>query len=146
MKLDVITPEGYVVRGAETDSVSVPTTEGLFGILRGHAPMAAILQTGVLRYHQDDGDHRVAVTGGYFEVVNDVITVLADAAELDVDIDVARARAALRRAEARLHAKQAGNDRARAEAALKRSLNRLKAAGANPRGAMDKDAGKGIDQ
>lgn len=146
MKLDVITPEGYVVRSVETDSVSLPTTEGLFGILRGHAPMAAILQTGILRYHQDDGYHQIAVTGGYFEVVNDVITVLADAAELDVDIDVARARAALRRAEARLHAKQAGIDRARAEAALKRSLNRLRAAGAVPQNAVDKDSGRRIDE
>lgn len=132
MKLDVITPEGYVLHSAETDSVTVPTTQGSFGILRRHAPMAAVLQTGVVRYHQDDGYHQIAVTGGYFEVIEDVITVLADVAELDADIDIVRAREALRRAEARLHAAQAGIDKKRAEAALRRSLNRIKAAGSKP--------------
>lgn len=133
MKLEIITPDGYVLRGVETDSVNVPTSEGSIGILWNHAPLAAALDTGVLRYHLDDGDHQVAVSGGYLEVADNVVLVLADAAELDSDIDVARARAALRRAEERLHAQQGTVNRARADAALRRSLNRLKVAGKRQR-------------
>ncbi|BAD39077.1 F0F1 ATP synthase subunit epsilon [Symbiobacterium thermophilum] len=130
MSLTIITPERTVLRDAPADAVVVPVVDGSMGILKNHAPMVANLRIGVLRYKQDGVYKRVAVTGGFVEVSENRITVLADAAELAESIDVMRAMEAKRRAEARLRDRKANIDRTRAEAALRRAMVRLRAAGA----------------
>lgn len=70
----------------------------------------------------------MAITGGFIEVRENRVTILADAAERGEEIDTARAEAARRRAEDRLAAKEEAIDMAQAEVALKRALVRLKAA------------------
>ena len=72
----------------------------------------------------------LAVGGGFLEVANDRVTVLADTAELPEEIDVSRARAAAGRAQARLRSRDGNIDHARAQVALQKALNRLRAAGA----------------
>jgi F-type H+-transporting ATPase subunit epsilon len=67
-----------------------------------------------------------ALSGGFLEVSNNIATVLADAVETPVEIDVDRARAALDRAKERLQTKNPEIDHARAQAALSRALNRIK--------------------
>jgi len=127
-RLDIVTPE-KVVFSEEVEFVVAPGVEGELGILPEHAPLVSALKIGVLRVQQDGKTFKVAVTGGFIEVKNSRIVVLADAAEREDQIDTERAEAAKQRAEQRLANRSAGVDVARAELALQRSMARLKAAG-----------------
>ncbi|HYG59391.1 MAG TPA: F0F1 ATP synthase subunit epsilon [Symbiobacteriaceae bacterium] len=129
MTLQIVTPEGTVLKDATTDTVIIPSTEGSMGILHNHAPMVTALKAGVLRFKQGNSFTRVAVSGGFLELSQNRITVLADTAEPGETIDLLRAQEARKRAEARLRDRAANIDRARAEAALQRAVARLKAAG-----------------
>lgn len=129
MTLSVITPERSVLKDMETDAVVVPVTDGSMGILYNHAPMVTTLRIGILKFKQGGRYEKVALTGGFLELSNNKITVLADTAELAESIDVLRAKQARERAESRLRDRAANVDRARAEAAFQRAVTRLKAAG-----------------
>jgi len=129
MTLHIISPERTVLKDVPTDAVVVPVVDGSMGILYNHAPMVTALRIGVLRYKQGSEYKKVAISGGFMELSNNRITVLADTAETAESIDVLRAREAKRRAEERLRSKAENIDRARAQAALQRALARLKAAG-----------------
>jgi F-type H+-transporting ATPase subunit epsilon len=127
--LEIITPEQVVVE-EEVEAVVLPATEGLMGILRGHAPLIGGLRIGVLKYRQEGKFHWVACDNGFFEVSGNKLRILPDNAERGEMIDVLRARQARDRAKQRLSEKHAGLDYLRAELALQRALARLKAAGA----------------
>jgi F-type H+-transporting ATPase subunit epsilon len=129
LTLELATPTRMVV--AETvDEVVVPGSEGYFGVLPGHAPLLATLGIGELTYRLGREERHVAVSGGFVEVRNDKVIVLADAAELPQDIDRARAERARDRAEQRLTGRsQEEIDYTRAAAALARALIRLQVAG-----------------
>jgi F-type H+-transporting ATPase subunit epsilon len=129
LTLQIITPEGAVLKDQAAEAVVIPSSEGSMGILNNHAPMVTALKVGVLRYKQGGAFKRVAVSGGFLELSHNRITVLADTAETGESIDVLRAQEARKRAEARLRDRAANLDRARAEAALQRAVTRLKAAG-----------------
>lgn len=107
----------------------LPGTEGELGVLPEHAPLVSALKTGLARVHHEGKVLKIAVSGGFAEIRNNKVTVLANAAEREDQIDVERAQAAKERAEQRLSAGGQDIDVIRAEAALKRALNRLKAAG-----------------
>jgi F-type H+-transporting ATPase subunit epsilon len=118
----------------DVSEVGVPGTLGLFVVLPGHAPLLSTLEIGILTARFLDGrEHFFAINGGFCQVKDDHVLVLAQTVEMDTEIDIARAHAARQRAEARLKevaAAEAGAvDVARAEAALKRALVRLRAAG-----------------
>jgi F-type H+-transporting ATPase subunit epsilon len=115
---------------AETvDEVVVPGSEGYFGVLPGHAPLLATLGIGELTYRIGREERHVAVAGGFAEVRNDKVIVLADTAELPQDIDRARAERARERAEQRLSGRaQDETDYVRAGAALARALTRIQVA------------------
>ena len=98
----VITPARVGVEG-DADTVTLPGPLGTLGILPGHAALLTTLRVGELAYRAGGRDHVLAVQDGFAEVADDVVTVLADRAELPSEIDVDAARA----------------DRAAAEAALK---------------------------
>ena len=88
-----------------------------------------MLQPGELVVRKGGQDSSIFVSGGFFELMNDKVTILADSAERAEDIDIARAEEAKKRAEERVELRtQADVDAARAEAALRRSLIRLKVA------------------
>lgn len=127
-RLDIVTPE-KVVFSEEVEFVVAPGVEGELGILPEHAPLVSALKIGVLRVQQDGNTFKVAISGGFIEVKNSRVVVLADSAEREDEIDVARAEAAKQRAEQRLANRSADIDVVRAEAALQRALARLKAAG-----------------
>jgi F-type H+-transporting ATPase subunit epsilon len=129
MTLQVITPEGAVLKDVATDAVVIPSSEGSMGILHNHAAMVTSLKIGVLRYKQGGTYKRVALGGGFLELSSNRITVLADTAETGESIDVLRAQEARKRAEVRLRDRAANVDRIRAEAALRKAISRLKAAG-----------------
>src|SRR5436305_4394555 len=103
LQLDVITPERRLL-SEQVDAATVPGLGGELGILPGHTPLISQLQTGVLSYTQGQTTRRLLVSGGFVEVNDDRISVLADLAEFPEEVDAARARAERDDAERRLSA------------------------------------------
>jgi len=99
--------------------------EGEFGVLPNHVNLLSALAIGALRFDAGGKRQHVFISGGFAEVSNNTVTVLAEAAELAEDIDQARAQAAKERAEKRLAEKTDKVDITRAEAAMKRAGARL---------------------
>ncbi len=130
LTLEIATPMRLVV--AETvDEVVAPGIEGYFGVLPGHAPFLTTLGIGEVTYRVGQDEHYLALAGGFAEVRNDKVIVLADTAERPEEIDRGRAERARERAERRLSAATAEEtvDYTRAAAALARALARLQTAG-----------------
>lgn len=84
---DLVSPEALVFSG-EVEHVVVPSTEGEFGVLAGHAPVVAMLKPGVLRI-LGPGERRFLVVGGFAEVNPAGLTVLADMAMPVEEVDPA---------------------------------------------------------
>lgn len=128
LRLRVVTPERLLL-DEEVDEVTAPGTVGEFGVLPNHITFLSSLQPGRLTYKRGAQVHALAVSGGFAEVVDNVMTVLADAAEFAGEIDIERARVALRAAEERLkNLSPSAPDFAAIEAAHQRARARLEAA------------------
>jgi F-type H+-transporting ATPase subunit epsilon len=110
------------------DEVEIPGIDGYFGVLPGHTPLLAVLGAGELWYRQGQERHYLAIAFGFAEVQPDRVTILAEIAEKDDEIDVARAEAAKRRAEERIARPTVDMDAERARIALMKSLIRLQVA------------------
>lgn len=125
---EVLTPDRTVV-STEVEYAQLPGLDGQFGILAGHQPIMAALGIGVLEFGPFQGRRRkIALGGGFVEMHDNKMTVMARTAELAEEIDVLRAREAQRRAEERLRSRQADVDVARAQISLQKALLRLKVA------------------
>ncbi len=109
--------------------VVLPTVDGFYGILAGHAPMVGSLKAGVVHYRRGHGVEAVAITGGFFEAGPAATVVLADEAERPEEIDVAAAMAERDRAREIIESGGDQEEVARAKEALERALARLRAAG-----------------
>jgi F-type H+-transporting ATPase subunit epsilon len=128
LELEVVTPDRLVAKDT-VDIVMAMGALGEFGILPSHIPFLTTLQPGELRYRKGGQLEYLAVTGGFAEVSNNKVTVLAEAAEKAREIDIDRAKRAKERAEKRLaQIKSEEIDYTRAEMALKRALLRLRVA------------------
>jgi F-type H+-transporting ATPase subunit epsilon len=128
MPIEIVTPERKVYEN-EANLIIARGGDGDLGILRGHTPIVTTLKISALRIKTDEGEHTIAVSGGFLEVKPDKVTVLAEAAELPEEIDVDRATRAKERAERRLaDAGKENLDARRAELSLQRALNRLQVA------------------
>jgi len=127
LTLEITTPMRLVV-SEEVDEVVAPGSEGYFGVLPGHAPFLTTLGIGMVTYRIGREEHHLAVAGGFAEVRNDKVIILADSAERPAEIDVSRAERAKERAERLLSGRQEDIDFARAQAALARALTRLQVA------------------
>ena len=90
LKLLVVTAEKKVV-DSEADEVSLPGEMGYLGILPGHAALITLLKTGILSFQNAGSGESFALDGGFAEVSNDVVTVLAGLAERRSEIDAAAA-------------------------------------------------------
>ena len=125
-KLEVITPDRMVLSETETVSVVLPGSLGYLGVLANHAPLMTELTIGELDFHRADGSTDImAVSGGFIEVFDNVVTVLAENAELAGEINVERAEKAADRARQRMDEHEPSMDFDRAAIALKKALNRL---------------------
>lgn len=130
INLEVVTPDQAVVSD-EVQMVVAPGTYGEFGVLPGHTSFLTTLKTGMLRYKDTGGSERlIFINGGFAEVLPDKVTVLAESAERRRDIDVERARAAMKRAEERLAeaSRKEDLDFRRAQIALERAVARIRIA------------------
>lgn len=129
LKLELVTPYRHVL-SQEVDEVTAPGTIGEFGVLPGHTPLLTTLRIGELTYKQGHDVFHVAVNWGYVEVENDTVTVLVETAEPADQIDLARAQAALGRAqEALKRLTPEDKDFKVMECALERAMIRVQVAG-----------------
>lgn len=127
--LEIVTPEEILYK-EEVQFMVAPAVEGEFGVLKNHAPLVAALKIGILRYQDPAGNEfRIAISGGFVEVVDNVARVLAETAENGLDIDILRAKASKERAERRINQRDDNINYSRAKMSLQRSIARLKAAG-----------------
>jgi F-type H+-transporting ATPase subunit epsilon len=127
LRLEVATPERLLVQEDATE-VYVPAANGMIGILPEHAPLLSELGVGELSFVTSAGRRSVFVAGGWVQVLQNEVRVLADRAEDIGEIDTTRAEAALKRANERLNAPaSAGVDVARALNAMRRAEARLAA-------------------
>ncbi|HEV2124974.1 MAG TPA: F0F1 ATP synthase subunit epsilon [Chloroflexota bacterium] len=111
----------------DVDEVIAPTDRGQIGILPRHAAMLTLLIPGELRLKKGGEEQIIAIGGGFLEVGDNRVTILADSAERAEEVDIARAEEARRRAMARLTSRSREVDVERAQLALSRSLARIKA-------------------
>lgn len=127
IRLEIVTPEKLVI-SEDVQIVMAPGSEGEFGVLDGHTPFLTSLKVGMARFKDETGKEcGVFINGGFAEALADKVTILAESAERRRDIDVNRAKAALRRAEERLSASRIEIDDIRAKAALVRAIHRINA-------------------
>lgn len=124
MQVAVVTGEREIYRG-EAEEVIAPGVEGELGILPHHAALLTTLKPGEMRIKLGDAEDDLFVSGGFLEVYNNTVTVLADAAEHAEDIDHARAEEARRRAQERLAEVKDERERAIASGELERAIVRL---------------------
>jgi len=127
IKFEIATAE-RVIYSDDVDIVIAPGIEGQMAILPSHAPLLTMLQPGELVVRKEGEETAIFVSGGFLEVMQNRVTVLADTAERAEEIDVERAEEAKRRAEERLAGRLPEMDLARAEVALRRALTRIKVA------------------
>jgi F-type H+-transporting ATPase subunit epsilon len=122
--LRIITPKRMVFQGSIT-LLTVMTTAGQVGILANHIPLLSIVKTGALHLVQEGKTIYYATSGGVLSVRRDETILLLDAIERADEIDVNRAKEALKRAEERLAERNDQVDEMRAKAAITRALNRI---------------------
>jgi len=130
IELEVVTPERHVLSDS-VQSLEIPGKDGYLGILPGHAPLITELGIGILTYHKGAEVSYLTVIHGYAEVLPDRVIVLAELSERAEEIDLARVRTALERAQAELA--KAGSpdvDWRVASLALQRATIRMQAASA----------------
>ena len=130
LTVEIVTQSGVQYQGLVSGLVA-PGTLGYLGVRPWHAPLMTGLTHGIVTLHRPAEDLYAAITGGVMEVLDNHVTILADIAEMAEQIDVERARRAMKRAQERLTGTFEGKPLAqidvdRAEAALLRAINRLR--------------------
>lgn len=124
--LKVITHQKIVFED-DIDELYVQAKDGRLGILKNHTPLVCALDVGVAKTVKAENSQCIAIMGGILQFSNNEATILTDIAELECDIDIARAKQAKERAEARIKAKDENLDMARAQIALAKAIARISA-------------------
>ncbi len=122
MKVKILSPERVFYEG-EATFIEFNTTAGMRGIYPKHVPTTMVIQPGILKIVEADGEKLAALHSGFVEVLQDSITMLAESVEWPDEIDEKRAEEAKIRAERRIN--DNSQDHNRAELALKRAVLRL---------------------
>lgn len=131
MTVQIVTPDG-IKYDHKANFVSMKTPDGEMGILPNHVNMIAPLTVHEMKIRRTDSDSHVdwiAVNKGVIEVKDNVVTIIADSAERDCDIDVSRAERAKLRAERELAEAEKTHrvdEMERAKVALQRAINRIR--------------------
>ncbi len=125
-ELKIISPDEMFYEG-EADFLEFTSVEGGMGVYKNHIPLTTILEPCVMNIHNGTEVKKAAILGGFLEILQDKITVLAEDAQWPEEIDVDRAKEAKKRAEERLSQNGPNMDVRRAQAALKRAIARINA-------------------
>jgi F-type H+-transporting ATPase subunit epsilon len=129
LTLDIVTPERRVL-SVTADEVRAPGVAGGFGVRVNHEPFMTALEPGRLTYVEGGREHHYAVGGGFLQVSDNRVIVLADTAEAAVDIDVDRAKRTFQEAQDRLlRMTQQDEHYGEESARVKRAAARLSVAG-----------------
>ena len=127
-QFEIVTPEKLVASG-EAEEMQIPAKNGYIGVLPQHAPLITELSVGEISYRAGGKTERLAVAWGFAEVLPDKVTVLAETAERAGDIDIGRAERSKQQAEEHLRDAHSEVDVERASASLKRAEARIDVAG-----------------
>jgi F-type H+-transporting ATPase subunit epsilon len=129
--LAIVAPDREVFAEPVT-SVIAPGQAGYLGVLPGHEPTVVELRAGLVEYTQADGGrHFVVISGGFAEITQARVTVLADAAERASEVDAARAEEQLEQARRVLRGESSEMTQEQAVQALDYAASRLRAAKGN---------------
>lgn len=129
IKLEIVTPERLLM-SQDVDEVIAPGHLGEFGVLPEHTPFITLLDIGILRYRDGEREKRVAVSGGFAEVLENKVLILARTAEFGEEIDVDRAKRALELAEKSLENLPLDDEAyVKFEAKLRRAMVRIQSSG-----------------
>jgi F-type H+-transporting ATPase subunit epsilon len=93
--LEVVTPTGVALRKQVTD-VTAPSVAGEFGVLPGHLPLLAALRTGLVTFHENGREHRIAVHHGFVEIIHDKALLLTERSIGKEEVDVVKVRLRLK--------------------------------------------------
>ncbi len=126
LEVEIVTGERVVFTETDVDMVIAPGGAGTLGILPQHAPLITTLTLGELRIKKGGAEQSILVYGGFMEVADDKVLVLADSAERAEEVDVERAETARRRAEESIAGRQTTMDLEEAQASLRRANLRLR--------------------
>ena len=127
LTLEVFSFDGQILKEDSVEMVNINTTMGPINILKDHAPLITILDINVLSYSKKGKEEAFIALGtnGFIEVFNNHISVIANTAEKQDDIDLARARKAKKRSESILKNGLRFKDNLKAEIALRKSIIRI---------------------
>ncbi|MCH7617987.1 MAG: F0F1 ATP synthase subunit epsilon [Chloroflexi bacterium] len=128
LNVEIVTAEQVVYSEEGVERLIAPGADGELTVLPQHAAFITTLSPGELRIVKGGEEEAMAITGGFLEVRNDRIVVLADAAERVEEIDIARAEEARRKAEEAIREQRDAGDLAQTQASLQRALMRLRVA------------------
>ncbi len=129
LTVEIVTPEKRIL-SVQADEAIVPGAEGLFGVRPGHTPFLSLMEPGTLTLVDGGRREFYFVAGGFVEVTNDKVLVLADVAEPVSSIDVEAARRRLQEANERMRGSDPAIDRELEQAAIRRETARVAAAAA----------------
>jgi F-type H+-transporting ATPase subunit epsilon len=125
--LEIITPT-KVVLSEEVDEITIPTVNGEISILPNHIDLLTKIKPGEMIIHRNGKIELFAITGGFLEISNNKVSILADHAIRADDIEIAKAEQAKERAEKAMKEKGSERDFVIADAELRKSLLELKVA------------------
>ena len=128
LRLKIVTPTKPVFDD-DVDMVILYTSDGQIGVLAGHQPVTTVMGYGPLRAYNDEKMEYFAVFGGFAEINQQGVTVLADIAECPDEIDAERAKRAIERAERRKTERKSDLDEKRLKLALRKATVRLELIG-----------------
>jgi F-type H+-transporting ATPase subunit epsilon len=123
-QLEIVTPDKLVVRDS-AEEVQIPGRSGYLGVLPGHAPLITELGAGQITYRAGGRVHCFSTAWGFAEVLPDRVTILAETVERAEEIDIARARQSLTRAEELLRSAQTEEECSHATGKIRRAEARL---------------------
>lgn len=122
--LQIVTPEREVL-SREVDEVVLPSQNGSMGVLSGHAPLLALLDTGAVEY-RDGGERKLAaVCGGFAEIQRTGVKILANTCEMAEEIDLERARRSQERGQNELGSDAKKGEMRLASFRMQKALNRI---------------------
>jgi F-type H+-transporting ATPase subunit epsilon len=128
LSVHIVTAEREVFAEEGVDEITVPGSEGELTVLPHHASLLTMIKPGIMRIVKGNDETISTITGGFLEVRDNRVTILADAAERVEEIDVSRAEEARLRAQRAIDERIGREELAHAAAALQRALLRLRAA------------------
>lgn len=126
LSMELVTGERVVYQADDVDMIVAPGSEGTLGILPNHAALISLLDAGELRVKKGGSEESLIVFGGFIEVLDNRVIILADTAERAEEIDLERAANARELAEESLQNRAERQSIAEADAALRRAALRLK--------------------